>query len=138
MMWSRLLLYLDAQQVVRAMLVVLKTMMKESLIFFVLLFVVIVGFLQGFLGLDASDGRNEATKGILFSLVRSVVGGSEFDVVAKLVPPYASVSYYIYSFLLTVILMNILVALYSSSYAAIVDNANDEYFALIAQKHCVI
>ena len=134
LMWSRLLLYLDAQKFVGAMLVVLKTMMKESIIFFVLLFVVIVGFLQGFLGLDASDGKNEATKSILISLVKSVVGGSDFDVVAKLVPPYASVLYYIYSFLLTVILMNILVALYSSAYAAIIDNANDEYFALLAQK----
>lgn len=64
MMWSRLLLYLDAQQFVGVMIVVVKTMMKESLIFFFLLVVVILGFLQGFLGLDASDGRSEATKHI--------------------------------------------------------------------------
>ncbi|CUM66722.1 uncharacterized protein PRCAT00004402001 [Priceomyces carsonii] len=133
-MWTRLLLYLDAEKFVGVMIVVVKTMMKESIIFFVLLFVVIIGFLQGFLGLDASDGKNEATKRILISLIKSVVGGSDFGVVAKLVPPYASVLYYIYSFLLTVILMNILIALYSTAYAAIVENATDEYFALVAQK----
>lgn len=133
-MWSRLLLFLDAQQFVGAMIVVIKTMMKESLLFFVLLFVVIGGFLQGFLGLDASDGKNEATKKILISLVKAVIGGSSFDDVATLVPPYASVLYYVYSFVLSVILMNILIALYSTAYANIVENATDEYFALVAQK----
>lgn len=134
LMWSRLLLYLDAQQFVGAMIVVVKTMMKESLIFFFLLVVVILGFLQGFLGLDASDGKSEATKHILVSLVNAVIGASGFSDVKNLVPPYASVLYYIYSFVLLVILMNILIALYSTAYAAIVENATDEYFALVAQK----
>ena len=39
-----------------------------------LLFVVIVGFLQGFIGLDSSDGKNEATQRILISLVKAVIG----------------------------------------------------------------
>lgn len=134
LMWSRLLLYLDAQQFVGAMIVVIKTMMKESLLFFVLLGVVILGFLQGFLGLDASDGKSEATKRILLSLVNAVIGESGFSDVENLVPPYAAILYYIYSFVLTVILMNILIALYSSAYANIVENATDEYFALVAQK----
>ncbi|KAK6202719.1 putative vacuolar conductance protein [Scheffersomyces amazonensis] len=133
-MWSRLLLFLDAQQFVGAMIVVIKTMMKESIYFFVLLLVVIVGFLQGFLGLDASDGKNEATFRILISLVKAIIGESSFEDVSELVPPYASILYYIYSFVLTVILMNILIALYSTAYAAIVENATDEYFALVAQK----
>jgi len=133
-MWCRLLLYLDAQKFVGAMLVVIKTMMKESILFFVLLLVVILGFLQGLLGLDALDGKSESTKHILISLVKTVIGGSSFADVAKLVPPYALILYYVYSFLLSVILMNILIALYSTSYASIVANANDEYFALVAQK----
>lgn len=133
-MWSRLLLYLDAQQFVGAMIVVIKTMMKESILFFVLLFVIIIGFLQGFLGLDAADGKSEATKEILIVLIKSVIGSSSFKDVAKLVPPYASILYYVYSFVLSVILMNILVALYSTAYSNIVENATDEYFALVAQK----
>ncbi|EGW32982.1 uncharacterized protein SPAPADRAFT_137741 [Spathaspora passalidarum NRRL Y-27907] len=134
LMWSRLLLYLDAQKFVGAMIVVLKTMMKESILFFVLLFVVIVGFLQGFIGLDISDGSNDVTSKILISLVKAVIGESSLDDMGNLIPPYASILYYIYSFLLSVILMNILVALYSTAYAAIVENATDEYFALVAQK----
>ncbi|CAI5757988.1 unnamed protein product [Candida verbasci] len=134
LMWSRLLLYLDAQRFVGAMIVVLKVMMKESLLFFVLLGVVIIGFLQGFLGLDASDGESDATTKILISLLKTVIGGSSFDDMGKLVPPYASVLYYMYSFLLSVILMNILIALYSTAYAAVVENATNEYFALVAEK----
>lgn len=133
-MWSRLLLYLDAQKFVGAMIVVIKTMMKESLIFFVLLIIIILGFLQGFLGLDAADGTSEATKSIFLFLIKAVIGGSSFDDVSRLVPPYASILYYTYSFVLSVILMNILIALYSTAYGNIVANATDEYFALVAQK----
>lgn len=133
-MWSRLLLFLDAQKFVGAMIVVIKTMMKESIIFFVLLFVIIVGFLQGFLGLDAADGKSDATKKIFIILLKTVIGGSGFEDMADLVPPYASILYSAYSFCLTVILMNILVALYSTAYGNIVENAIDEYFALVAQK----
>lgn len=134
LMWTRLLLFLDAEQFVGAMIVVIKTMMKELIIFFVLLAVIILGFLQGFLGLDALDGKSEATRKILISLVKAVIGASGFADVKNLVPPYASIMYYIYSFLLSVILMNILIALYSSAYASIVENATDESFALVAQK----
>lgn len=133
-MWTRLLLYLDAQRFVGAMIVVIKTMMKESIYFFVLLAVVILGFTQGFLGLDKSDGKSEATKRIVLALIKTIIGGSGFDDFLNLVPPYALIMYYVYTFLITVILMNILIALYSTAYAAIVENATDEYFALVAQK----
>lgn len=46
MFWMRLLLYLDTFRFFGAMLVVLKVMMRESLIFFALLVVVCIGFLQ--------------------------------------------------------------------------------------------
>lgn len=46
MFWMRLLLYFDGFRFFGAMLVVLKVMMRESLIFFALLLVVCIGFLQ--------------------------------------------------------------------------------------------
>ncbi|KAG7192112.1 Calcium channel yvc1 [Scheffersomyces spartinae] len=134
LMWSRLLLYLDAQRFVGALIVVVKTMMKESILFFFLLAVVIIGFLQGLLGLDAADGTSESTKKILVSLIKAVVGDSNVGDVANLVPPYASILYYSYNFILAVILMNILIALYSTAYGQIVENATAEYFALVAHK----
>ena len=50
MFWMRILLYLDTFRFFGAMLVVLKVMMRESLIFFALLIVVCIGFLQAFVG----------------------------------------------------------------------------------------
>jgi hypothetical protein len=55
MFWMRLLLFFDSIRFFGAMLVVLKVMMKESLIFFALLFVIVVGFLQAFIGMDNAD-----------------------------------------------------------------------------------
>lgn len=55
MFWMRLLLYLDSFRFFGAMLVVLKVMMKESIIFFALLTVIIIGFLQAFIGLDLAE-----------------------------------------------------------------------------------
>lgn len=61
MFWMRLLLYLDTLRFFGSMLVVLKVMMRESLIFFALLIVVLVGFLQAFIGLDQVDETLTAT-----------------------------------------------------------------------------
>lgn len=61
MFWMRLLLYLDTFRFFGAMLVVMKVMMKESLIFFALLVVVLIGFLQAFIGLDNYDRDLSAT-----------------------------------------------------------------------------
>ena len=57
MFWMRLLLYFDSVRFFGAMLVVLKVMMKESLIFFALLFVIVAGFLQAFVGMDNADSN---------------------------------------------------------------------------------
>ena len=86
------------------------------------------------MGLDASDGKSEATKKDFGFVNQCCHWRGWFERCTELVPPYASVLYYIYSFVLSVILMNILIALYSTAYASIVENATDEYFALVAQK----
>lgn len=61
MFWMRLLLYLDSVRFFGAMLVVLKVMMKESLIFFALLIVIVVGFLQAFIGMDSADNNADVS-----------------------------------------------------------------------------
>jgi hypothetical protein len=61
MFWMRLLLFFDSFRFFGAMLVVLKMMMKESLIFFALLFVIVVGFLQAFIGMDNADSNADVS-----------------------------------------------------------------------------
>ncbi|EHK25056.1 calcium permeable channel [Trichoderma virens Gv29-8] len=133
--WCRLLLYLDSFRFFGAMLVVLKVMMKESVIFFALLVVIIVGFLQAFIGLDLTeDNVADDVWFIIESMIRAILGSPEFDGFDGFGPPWGGILYYCFTFIVMVILLNILIALYNSAYQDIYDNADDEYLALFAQK----
>lgn len=68
MFWMRLLLYMESIRFFGVMLVVLKVMMKESLIFFALLIVIVVGFLQAFIGMDNADSQADVRPPILVPL----------------------------------------------------------------------
>lgn len=47
--------------------------------FFALLVVIIIGFMQGFVGLDNADNRADDTWFIMESMVKAVLGNPEFD-----------------------------------------------------------
>ncbi|PNS16846.1 Eukaryotic translation initiation factor 2 subunit alpha [Sphaceloma murrayae] len=135
MFWGRLLLYLDTFRFFGAMLVVLKVMMRESLIFFALLIVVLIGFAQAFLGMDQADDFDvDAVSFIFQSLINAIMGSPEFDGFDRFAPPFGLILYYIYNFIIAVILLNILIALFNSAYEDIYENAIDEYMALFSQK----
>ncbi|KAI9891188.1 MAG: hypothetical protein M1814_003031 [Vezdaea aestivalis] len=134
MFWMRLLLYLDTFRFFGAMLVVLKVMMKESLIFFALLIAVIVGFLQAFIGMDHIDDNRTVTSFILQAMAQAILQSPNFDGFENFAPPFGITLYYIFTFVVMVILLNILIALYNSAYEDITDNAVDEYMALFATK----
>jgi hypothetical protein len=134
MFWMRLLLYLDTFQFFGAMLVVLKVLMKESIYFFALLMVVLLGFLQAFIGLDLADNEMEDTGFIIQAMLNAIMQSPEFDGFDNFAPPFGIVLYYIFTFLVMVILLNVLIALYNSAYEDITTNAVDEFMALKAQK----
>ena len=102
MFWMRLLLYLDTFRFFGAMLVVLKVMMKESLIFFALLAIVMVGFLQAFLGMDQVDDNANATSFIMQTMLNSVLGSPDFSGFEKFAPPFGIILYYIFTFVVMV------------------------------------
>jgi hypothetical protein len=80
MFWMRLLLYLDTFRFYGSMLVVLKVMMRESLIFFLLLFVVMIGFFQAFIGLDvAHDQIAGDAVFIAQAMLNAVMQSPEFE-----------------------------------------------------------
>ena len=79
MFWMRLLLYLDTYRFFGPMLVILKTMMKESLIFFALLIVICVGFLQAFIAMDVIDDNKTVTSFILTAMANSVMQSPDFS-----------------------------------------------------------
>ncbi|KAI1109579.1 hypothetical protein F5Y14DRAFT_444561 [Nemania sp. NC0429] len=135
MFWIRLLLYLDSFRFFGAMLVVLKVMMKESIIFFALLIVVIIGFLQAFIGMDyADDMAGEDTVFILQAMANAIMQSPDFTGFERFSPPFGIILYYIFTFVVMVVLLNVLIALYNSAYEDIYDNSDDEYLALFAQR----
>ena len=134
MFWMRLLLYFDTIRFFGAMLVVLKVMMKESLIFFALLLVVVVGFLQAFIGLDSVDRTDNVTSFIIQAMVNGLLGSPEFDGFDDFSHPFGLILYYFFNFIVMIILLNILIALYNSAYEDVTDNATDEYMALFSQR----
>ena len=103
MFWIRLLLYLDTFRFFGAMLVVLKVMMRESLIFFALLLVVMVGFLQAFIGMDQADESNgEVTGFIMQAMINSVMASPDFTAFENFAPPFGIILYYIFTFVVMV------------------------------------
>jgi hypothetical protein len=134
MFWMRLLLYLDSFRFFGSMLVIVKVMMKESLIFFALLIVVVVGFLQAFIGLDQVDNSTDDVSFIIQSMANAVMQSPDFDGFENFQHPFGLILYYIFTFVVMVILLNVLIALYNSAYEDITENATDEYMALFAQK----
>jgi Polycystin cation channel len=134
MFWMRLLLYLDSLRFFGSMLVVINVMMKESLIFFALLIVVVVGFLQAFIGLDKVDHNQEVTTFIIQAMANAVMQSPDFEGFDNFQHPFGLILYYVFTFVVMVILLNVLIALYNSAYEDITENATDEYMALFAHK----
>jgi hypothetical protein len=131
--WARLLLYFDTLRFFGTMFVVLKAMMRESLIFFALLFLVLVGFLQAFIGLNQVEDNTKAIHFVVHAMLDAIMASPTFDGFDQYSPPFGMILYYLYTFVVTVVLLNILIALYNSAYQEITDNATDEYLALFAQ-----
>lgn len=134
MFWLRLLLYVDSFRFFGTMIVVLKVMMRESIIFFALLFVVLAGFLQAFIGLDQVDNNITTVNFVVTAMLNAIMTSPDFGGFDQFSPPFGLILYYLYTFVVMVVLLNILIALYNSAYADITDNATDEYLALFAQK----
>ncbi|KAA8646454.1 putative potassium ion channel Yvc1 [Aspergillus tanneri] len=115
MFWMRMVLYLDSFRFFGAMLVVLRVMMKESLIFFALLFVVLVGFFQAFIGMAQVDTDQPVTKTIVQGMANSIMQSPEFGAFEDFAYPFGIILYYF-------------------AYEDISGNAIDEYMAIFAQK----
>ena len=100
--WGRLLLYLDAFRWFGSMLVILKVMMKESAIFFLLLALICIGFLQAFIGLDQADDNTRITRFIIQAMANSVMQSPDFDGFDPFAPPFGIILYYIFTFVVMV------------------------------------
>lgn len=131
MFWMRLMLYLDTFRFFGAMLVVLKVMMKESLIFFALLVVVVVGFLQAFIGMDNTDDTATVTSIIVQGMANSVMQSPDFDTFQNFSPPFGIILYYVFTFV--VMVGKFLIFFYSSIRIASLTNCSSPEYP-----HCAL
>lgn len=100
--WMRLMLYFDSFRFFGTMLVVVKEMMKESLIFFALLFIVIIGFFQAFLGLDEVDQELQDSGFVVKAMVNAIMTSPDFDGFDTFGHPFGLILYYLYTFVVMV------------------------------------
>ncbi|KAK9760913.1 Calcium channel yvc1 [Basidiobolus ranarum] len=135
-LWVKAVSLLDGWKFFGNMIIVLQAMIKDSFMFFLLLPWIFVGFLQSFYALGGGADGNEE-KGILVSfsmLSRAFLADVNFDMAKTYHPIYGEFLFGVYLFFTVILLLNILIALFNSSYVRITKEAEREYLALFTFK----
>jgi hypothetical protein len=84
------------------MLIVLKEMLKEAGVFFLLLIVIIAGFLQAFFGLDSADETVDVMNTVVNSMTQALLQAPDFTMYSKIAPPFGLLLFYLFNFLISV------------------------------------
>jgi hypothetical protein len=84
------------------MFVVLRVMMKESLIFFALLFVVLAGFFQAFVGMAQVDADVDITRPIIQGMANTVMQSPDFETFQDFAFPFGIILYYVFNFVVMI------------------------------------
>ncbi|GJJ79258.1 hypothetical protein EMPS_11618 [Entomortierella parvispora] len=131
-LWVKTLSLLDGFQYFGTMIMVLQKMLKDGIMFFWLLAWVYIGFFQSFYALQRDEEKNFHNSTML--LVRGFLQDPDWDLAHEIDNNYGNGVFALYLFLTSIILLNLLVALFNSSYTNITDSAEKEYLALYTFK----
>ncbi|KAG0231684.1 hypothetical protein BGW42_008699 [Actinomortierella wolfii] len=130
--WVKSLSILDSYQYFGTMVMVLQKMLKDGIMFFWLLAWVYIGFFQSFYAL-LNDEQKDSHK-VSELLTRGFLQDPDFEGAEGFHPTYGYWLFALYLFLTSIILLNLLVALFNSSYTKITDSSEQEYLALYTFK----
>ncbi|KAH7916291.1 hypothetical protein BJ138DRAFT_1140008 [Hygrophoropsis aurantiaca] len=130
--WMKLITVFDGYKYIGTMQICVARMLQESGIFFALLSVLGIGFLQGLYALDAADGDSEEASAVIHVLVQALLQSPNYDKFS--ISPVGLVLYYLWNLVTAVILLNVLISLFSSAYSDVVDDAEAEHMAFFAGK----
>lgn len=108
------------------------TCCKKSGIFFALLSVLGIGFLQGLYALDAADGSSENASVVVHVLVQGLLQSPNYERFSA--SPVGLVLFYFWNITTAIILLNVLISLFSSAYSDVVEDAEAEYMTFYAGK----
>ncbi|KAI0692662.1 calcium activated cation channel [Cytidiella melzeri] len=132
LIWMKLITVFDGYKYVGTMQICVARMLQESGIFFALLALLGIGFLQGLYALDAADGSTEHPREVINLLIQALLQAPNYDRWKGWAP--ALFLYYLWNVATVVILLNILISLFSSAYDDVVEDAAAEYLAYFADK----
>lgn len=131
----KVLTVFNGVKIIGVLQVVVFRMIRDSAIFFILLAILALGFAQSLFALDAADGEIESTDIVVNGLLQALLGSPDFDTPnSRFGYPFGLVIYYAWSFLTIIILLNVLIALFGTSYSNVEENATDEFLAFFAFK----
>ncbi|KAF9584171.1 hypothetical protein BGW38_007342 [Lunasporangiospora selenospora] len=131
-LWVKTLSLLDGLQYFGTMVMVLQKMLKDGIMFFWLLAWFFIGFLQSFYALQSDEEKNFISSVML--LVRGFLQDADWELANEIDQNYGNWIFAMYLFLTSIILLNLLIALFNSSYTNITDSAEKEYLALFTFK----
>ncbi|CAO3570612.1 unnamed protein product [Mortierella alpina] len=131
-LWVKTLSLLDGMQYFGTMVMVLQKMLKDGIMFFWLLAWVFIGFFQSFYALNVDEEKHAANASKL--LIRGFLQDPDWDLALEQDEAYGFWLFALYLFLTSIILLNLLVALFNSSYTNITDSSEKEYLALFTFK----
>ncbi|ORX89948.1 hypothetical protein K493DRAFT_288651 [Basidiobolus meristosporus CBS 931.73] len=135
-LWVKTVSLLDGFKFIGNMIIILQAMIKDSFMFFSLLPWGFIGFLQSFYALGGGNDKDDEL-GLLstFSLLsRAFLADANFAQAEEYHNVYGAFLFGLYLFFTVVLLLNILVALFNSSYSRITEQSESEYLALFTFK----
>ncbi|THV08302.1 calcium activated cation channel [Dendrothele bispora CBS 962.96] len=132
LIWMKLVTVFDGYQYVGTMQICVARMLQESGIFFALLSILGLGFVQAMYALDAADGTVESPAAVVNALVQGLLGSPDFE--RYITSPTGLLMYYLWNIVTMIILLNILISLFSSAYDDVVEDSEAEYLAYFAGK----
>ncbi|GBE79923.1 calcium activated cation channel [Sparassis crispa] len=132
LIWMKLIPIFDGFKFVGTMQICVARMLKESGIFFGLLALLGIGFLQGLYALDAADGQADHPYEVMHVLVQSLLQSPDYQKFSA--SPSGQLLYYLWNVATTLILLNVLISLFSSAYDDVIEDAAAQYLTYFAGK----
>lgn len=132
LIWMKVIPIFDGYKFVGTMQICIARMLQESGIFFCLLALLGVGFLQGLYALDAADGQGDRPAEVVHVLIQALLQAPNYDRFE--ISTAGLILFYLWNVATVVILLNILISLFSSAYDDVVEDAAAEYLAYFADK----
>ncbi|KAI0303946.1 hypothetical protein BC826DRAFT_201757 [Russula brevipes] len=130
--WMKLITVFDGYKYIGTMQICVSRMLRESGIFFALLSILGIGFLQGLYALDAADGQTETSGEVVHVMVQSLLQSPDFEKFSG--SSAGMILYYFWNVATALVLINVLISLFASAYSDVVEDAEAEYLAFFAGK----